>query len=133
MKLGVEHEIIYAAIGDSLTVGVGGGYSGGFVPCYSNLTQQKLNTQVIYKNMGLSGATTGNVLTLVSYQVDVRQVLQAAEIVTITAGGNDSTEAEKSFLIHRNKKIFRKALIYHTLNFRGDFFRFAVKYDFSIG
>jgi lysophospholipase L1-like esterase len=111
--------IKYAAVGDSLTVGVGGGFSGGFVPRYSNLTQQKLNRPVVFENMGVSGATTGDVLTMVTREPEVRRVLQAAGIVTVTAGGNDLVEAAKSFLANGDKDAFMKALARCRQNFGG--------------
>jgi lysophospholipase L1-like esterase len=98
-----------------LTVGVGGG----FVPRYSSLTQQKLNRPVVFENLGVSGATAGDVLAMVTRDSEVKQVLQAADIVTVTAGGNDLVEAAKSFFASRNKDAFMKALSRCRRNFGG--------------
>lgn len=89
--------IKYAAIGDSLTVGVGDGYGGGFVPGYGVLVQQSLKQPVVIKNMGVSGAATGDVLAIVNRDSDTRFILQAADIITITAGGKRSGRRDENF------------------------------------
>lgn len=111
--------IKYAAIGDSLTVGVGDGFGGGFVPRYGSLTQQSLKLPVVYDKIGVSGAATGDILAIVNRDSDVRFVLQAADIITITAGGNDLVDAAKAYLANQSKDTFMQALIQCRQNFGG--------------
>lgn len=111
--------IKYAALGDSLTAGVGGCASGGFVPGYGSLTQQELSRRVIYENLGVSGATTEDVLAIITRYPEVRSVVRTADIVTISAGGNDLVDAGKDFLAHKNKEVFMKVLVQCRKNLDG--------------
>jgi lysophospholipase L1-like esterase len=111
--------ILYAAIGDSLTVGAGDRSGRGFVPLYANFTQQSLNNNVGFENLGMSGATTADILLLVTSSSDVRAVLRKSEIITITAGGNDLVNAAKTYLANKDMGVFQKALIKCKQNFAG--------------
>jgi lysophospholipase L1-like esterase len=102
--------IHYAAIGDSLTTGVGDLFGGGFVPRYGRLIQDRMMQQVIYDKMGISGARTEDILSVVSYDNKVRIALQNADIITLTAGGNDLVDAAKAYAAYQNADVFRQAL-----------------------
>jgi lysophospholipase L1-like esterase len=111
--------IKYAAIGDSLTAGVGDEFGGGFVPRYASLAQQKFLQPVAIENMGVSGATTGDILSIVRSNSQARSILQEADMITITAGGNDLVDAAKDFLFTQNQDVFMKALIRCKKNYDG--------------
>jgi lysophospholipase L1-like esterase len=109
--------IRYAAIGDSLTVGVGTWPGGGFVPQYQAFAAKALKKMVVLENLGISGATTGEVLQLLQGDSEVRMLLAQANIISITAGGNDLINAAKQFLIHKDQRIFYQALEQCKRNF----------------
>lgn len=102
--------IHYAAIGDSLTSGIGDLFGGGFVPKYSRFIQDTLNSQVVYEKMGVSGARSARILSMVNYDHSVRSILRGADIITITAGGNDLLDAAKAFSYQRDPDVFKQAL-----------------------
>jgi lysophospholipase L1-like esterase len=111
--------IHYTAIGDSLTVGVGDLFGGGFVPRYGRLIQERLRQQVVYDKMGMSGARTADILSLVSSDGRARAALQNADIITLTAGGNDLVDAAKAYTVYQNEDVFRQALAECRQNFAG--------------
>ena len=111
--------IQYAAIGDSLTSGVGELFGGGFVPKYGRLIQERMGQQVVYDKMGISGARSADILSVVSYDNKVRAALQNANIITITAGGNDLVDAAKAYSAHQDEDVFRQAIVKCRQNFGG--------------
>jgi lysophospholipase L1-like esterase len=111
--------IQYAAIGDSLTAGVGDLFGGGFVPRYGWLIQERTRQQVVYDKMGISGARTADILSFVSCSAEARATLQNADIISLTAGGNDLVDAAKAYAAHQNEDVFRLALARCQQNFAG--------------
>ncbi|MFC5469999.1 GDSL-type esterase/lipase family protein [Cohnella suwonensis] len=99
--------IHYAAIGDSLTSGVGDLFGGGFVPKYANIMRHRLQREVVYDNLGMSGARSDKILAVIRSDYGVRTTLRNADVITITAGGNDLVDAAKGY---GNSDAYRQAL-----------------------
>ncbi|MGV0117795.1 SGNH/GDSL hydrolase family protein [Lacticaseibacillus paracasei] len=95
------------AVGDSLTYGVGDATNnGGFV----GLTQADLEVtgqyQVTTKNYGVSGNTSTQILSRINKQAKIRTDLKQANIITVTAGGNDLMHVlQQHFLSLSEKEI----------------------------
>lgn len=88
----------YLAIGDSLTVGIGVPLMDpGFVEYYRDLSQQILKKPILYQKYARSGATTEDVLNF-TYSPFVMEAVKCANIITITAGGDDLINAAKGFI-----------------------------------
>ncbi|WP_279472558.1 SGNH/GDSL hydrolase family protein [Lacticaseibacillus paracasei] len=95
------------AVGDSLTYGVGDATNnGGFV----GLTQADLEAtgqyQVTTKNYGVSGNTSTQIPSRINKQAKIRTDLKQANIITVTAGGNDLMHVlQQHFLSLSEKEI----------------------------
>ena len=95
------------AVGDSLTYGVSDATNnGGFV----GLTQADLEAtgqyQVMTKNYGVSGNTSTQILSRINKQAKIRTDLKQANIITVTAGGNDLMHVlQQHFLSLSEKEI----------------------------
>jgi lysophospholipase L1-like esterase len=88
--------LTYVALGDSLTVGVGASFlAPGFVARYVRLTEKELNKHVVADIYAESGIETGEVLTIVE-RPDLHDKIKRANIITISAGGNDLINASKN-------------------------------------
>lgn len=102
--------MLYTAIGDSLTVGVGSTF---FQPNFVSLYRQDLeyvfkapvNKLVFAKN----GATTADILVTLS-RPDVTQGIREADVITLTGGGNDLLRAGKTWMRTGNRKIVAEAI-----------------------
>lgn len=81
----MSNDYNYLALGDSLTVGVGS-TKGGFVPSYRFMAERVLQTPVHVKKLAHSGFTTNQLYRLAETN---RKAIASADIITITAGGND--------------------------------------------
>ncbi|KOO48935.1 GDSL-type esterase/lipase family protein [Viridibacillus arvi] len=100
----------YLAIGDSLTVGIGVLFlDPGFVEYYRGMSQQILKKSVFYKKYARSGATTEDVLKML-HSPSVTEAVNCADIITITAGGDDLINAAKEFLINKNEESVSHAI-----------------------
>ncbi|MCP3763332.1 GDSL-type esterase/lipase family protein [Domibacillus sp. A3M-37] len=107
----------YLALGDSLTVGVGvPALDPGFVEHYACLSKQSLKKCIQYKKNARPGATTGDVLNMLHSPIVIEYV-KHADIITITAGGNDLLNAAKAFIQNKNEKIFSNVLEQSQNNF----------------
>lgn len=81
----------YAALGDSLTQGVGDATNqGGFVPLFAKEIENN-NSQLVVKsqNFGKEGDTSAQIYTRMTTQSKIEKGLKNADIITITVGGND--------------------------------------------
>ncbi len=93
----------YVALGDSLTVGVGASFlTPGFVGRYARLTEKTLDRRVITNIFAKSGIESGGVLDIVSSE-PLHDKINRANIITITAGGNDLIQASKDFIESRDQ------------------------------
>jgi Lysophospholipase L1 and related esterases len=102
--------MLYTAIGDSLTVGVG---STLFQPNFVSLYQQDLEyvfrTPVSKLVFAKNGATTADILVTLS-RPDVIRGIQEADIITLTGGGNDLLRAGKTWVKTGNREIVAEAI-----------------------
>ncbi|WP_188207929.1 GDSL-type esterase/lipase family protein [Alkalibacillus aidingensis] len=101
-------DLFYRALGDSLTLGVGNYFSGGFVSRYAQISLKTLRrpvrTEVFAKNKMTSGQ-----LRAMLQDPHVRFRLIPANMITITTGGNDLLYANRMFLKTYNPIVFEHA------------------------
>jgi lysophospholipase L1-like esterase len=89
--------LTYVALGDSLTVGVGASFlAPGFVARYVRLTEKELNKYVFADIYAKSGIETGGVLSIVESPA-LHEKIKRANMITISARGNDLIHASKKF------------------------------------
>lgn len=104
MKTNSNKPLLYTAIGDSLTVGVGSGFAPGFAQTYACLTEKTLHRRVCLSTFARSGATSKDVLKFLE-NPRVRESIRAASILTISVGGNDLIQAGKLWIETKNESI----------------------------
>lgn len=86
--------VTYVAIGDSLTKGVGDSTNqGGFVPLLAQSLTNETNLEFKAINYGVSGNTSGQILSRMQEKKEIGKDLKKAQLVTITVGGNDLRKA----------------------------------------
>lgn len=81
--------LTYTALGDSITVGLGG--QPGFVDILSTKLGQP--GRVITYNFGQSGAKLNDVTSQISSSSEIQSQLNQSDIISLTIGGNDLLEA----------------------------------------
>lgn len=82
------------AVGDSLTQGVGASQTaGGFVPLVARFISHTAAVRVNTVNAGEAGDTTLRVMTRINGNPQLQRQLRQADIITVTAGGNDALSA----------------------------------------
>jgi lysophospholipase L1-like esterase len=91
--ISVGKVIHYLAFGDSLTVGYGAPPSQGFVPELKRKMEAIGRIPVTVSNAGSNGATTGRLLELILTEPELTHLFKRANVITITAGGNDLIQA----------------------------------------
>ena len=100
----------YLAIGDSLTAGIGVPLlDPGFDEYYRYLSQQIFKRRIAYQKNARSGATTDDVLKMLNSPT-VTEAVNCANIITITAGGNDLINAAKKFLVNKDEESISYAI-----------------------
>ncbi|SFA91052.1 MULTISPECIES: GDSL-type esterase/lipase family protein [unclassified Bacillus (in: firmicutes)] len=100
----------YVVLGDSLSVGVGSSFfSPGFVQRYRRFAEKALDEQIYLLSFAQSGSKTEDVLLEIQKEFVANRVKEA-EIVTVTAGGNDLIDAAREFLNGGNEKQLEKKL-----------------------
>ena len=86
--------VTYVAIGDSLTKGVGDSTNqGGFVPLLAQSLTNETDLEFKAINYGVSGNTSGQILSRMQEKKEIRKDLKKAQLLTITVGGNDLRKA----------------------------------------
>ncbi|HZG88538.1 SGNH/GDSL hydrolase family protein [Paenibacillus sp.] len=85
--------IKYAAVGDSLTFGTGAPENKGFASVVQQLWSERLGADIIRRTYAVVGATTGETLERLLTNAEMRKAIAEADIVTLTAGGNDLIRA----------------------------------------
>ena len=86
--------VTYVAIGDSLTKGVGDSTNqGGFVPLLAQSLTNETGFEFKAINYGVSGNTSGQILSRMQEKKEIRKDLKQAQLLTITVGGNDLRKA----------------------------------------
>ncbi|WP_226671569.1 GDSL-type esterase/lipase family protein [Metabacillus litoralis] len=97
----VDHQqpfVTYVALGDSLTVGVGASFlAPGFVGQYVRLLEKEQHVPVCTNIYAKSGIETDGVLNIIENQT-VYNKIEHANIISISAGGNDLIQASKDFI-----------------------------------
>ncbi|WLD91556.1 GDSL-type esterase/lipase family protein [Alkalihalobacillus sp. AL-G] len=101
------NKLEYVALGDSLTLGTGTLIAPGFVPRYVESIQQTLHKNVVKNVFAKNGATSKDILTALSRQ-NVQNAIQDADIITISAGGNDLVRAARSYISTKQTKFFEE-------------------------
>ena len=87
--LSAKH-VSYAALGDSLTEGVGDATGqGGFVPLFAKDIENKTDSSVSSQNFGKAGDTSTQIYNRMMKSKKITDGLKKADIITITIGGND--------------------------------------------
>ncbi|WP_270224661.1 SGNH/GDSL hydrolase family protein [Lactococcus lactis] len=82
--------LTYAALGDSLTEGVGDATGqGGFVPLFAKDIENKTDSSVSSQNFGKAGDTSTQIYNRMMKSKKITAGLKKADIITITIGGND--------------------------------------------
>ncbi|HEM6309089.1 TPA: SGNH/GDSL hydrolase family protein [Streptococcus suis] len=82
--------LTYLALGDSLTEGVGDTTGqGGFVPLLAQSLVNEYGYEVDYKNFGVSGNTSNQILKRMTADESIKDYLKKADFMTLTVGGND--------------------------------------------
>ncbi|HEP1820144.1 TPA: SGNH/GDSL hydrolase family protein [Streptococcus suis] len=82
--------LTYLALGDSLTEGIGDTTGqGGFVPLLAQSLVNDYGYEVDYKNFGVSGNTSNQILKRMSEDESIKDYLKKADFMTLTVGGND--------------------------------------------
>ena len=86
--------VTYVAIGDSLTKGVGDTTNqGGFVPLLAQSLTNESGLEFKAIDYGVSGNTSGQILSRIREKKEIRKDLKQAQLLTITVGGNDLRKA----------------------------------------
>ena len=86
--------VTYVAIGDSLTKGVGDSTNqGGFVPLLAQSLTNETDLEFKAINYGVSGNTSGQILSRMQEKKEIGKDLKQAHLLTITVGGNDLRKA----------------------------------------
>jgi lysophospholipase L1-like esterase len=107
---GFNRALEYIAIGDSLTAGVGTPlFEHGFVERYAKFAQEDLSKRIHLFKFAHSGATSKEILSMLSQRCTEKAVKQA-DLITITAGGNDLIQSAKEYLQTENKEILVDSL-----------------------
>lgn len=102
-------QLNYVAIGDSLTEGIGDSTNqGGFVPLLSQSLTQSYDYKVSYKNYGIAGNTSQQILTRMKKQKTIQQNLSKADVMTLTVGGNDVMAVIRKKLTNLTVSSFKK-------------------------
>ncbi|WP_105106670.1 SGNH/GDSL hydrolase family protein [Streptococcus suis] len=82
--------LTYLALGDSLTEGIGDTTGqGGFVPLLAQSLVNDYGYEVDFKNFGVSGNTSNQILKRMSEDESIKDYLKKADLMTLTVGGND--------------------------------------------
>lgn len=106
----------YAALGDSLTVGIGTIlFHPNFVDWYVKFSEKALHAPIVWSNFARSGATIKDVVESLNH-FPTRKAVEGAEIITITAGGNDLIHAAFDFFKTGNEKAIEHNLIESQAN-----------------
>lgn len=87
----------YTAFGDSLTAGYGVGTGEGFAHVLSGLIEQRVEKPVSLYTHGMIGATSQQLLTLLLHHAELQKKMKQAQLITLTAGGNDLIQGGRRY------------------------------------
>lgn len=114
----MDKTINYLAFGDSLTVGFGAPDGRGFVYSFKMKVEQWLNVPVQLIQAGTNGATTSELLQTLESDPQIQKDIQEADIITITAGGNDLIQAAIPFFYQNDPAFLKSALQTYESNYK---------------
>ncbi|UJF35907.1 GDSL-type esterase/lipase family protein [Paenibacillus hexagrammi] len=114
----MDKTIRYLAFGDSLTVGVGAPEGHGFVPLFRAAAENLSGVTVHLSHSGTSGATTAQLLATLETEFELQQHVQHANLITITAGGNDLIQAAIPYFEQGDSNLLKSALQRYEANYR---------------
>lgn len=83
-----ENGLRIVALGDSLTRGVGDDNGEGYVKRLTNKLTNQFKKKVLLSNLSVSGAKTGDLVTLLK-EPGTGHVIKQADLIVMTIGGND--------------------------------------------
>ncbi|MFD2305673.1 SGNH/GDSL hydrolase family protein [Enterococcus termitis] len=108
----VKEVIHYAAIGDSLTEGIGDlTNSGGFVPLVANDLQEEYHLNGVQTdNFGKNGDRSDQILKRIKKNEDIQAGLASADLISLTVGGNDLMKVIKGDVFRLTQDSFKKPL-----------------------
>jgi lysophospholipase L1-like esterase len=102
--------MLYTAIGDSLTVGVGSTFfQPNFVRLYQRDLEYSFRCPVDKRIFAKNGATTAEILASLS-RPEVINGVQEADVITVTGGGNDLLRAGKAWMKTGDRKGVAEAI-----------------------
>ena len=103
-------EINLVAVGDSLTKGVGDStQNGGYVPLVANQLRETPGIKsVTTKNYGVTGERSDEILERIKNQNDLQADIEKADIIVLTAGGNDLIQTFKKEKLNIDQESFLK-------------------------
>lgn len=108
-----QKPIVYVALGDSLTVGIGAILQPGFVKRYTKMIEQSTGRKVITFVFAKHGATSDDLLQKLELPV-IKFALRQADLITISIGGNDLRKGAKVFFKQNDPLIMKQTLAqYH--------------------
>ncbi|GIQ67212.1 hypothetical protein DUZ99_17645 [Xylanibacillus composti] len=102
--------IHYLALGDSLTVGYGVHPWLGFVEQFRSLAESRLSAPVHAENHGVNGFKAMEILQSIKTDPSIQASLKEAQIITITAGGNDMLQAADQFVSQGDRNVLKQAV-----------------------
>lgn len=114
----MEKTFNYLAFGDSLTVGFGAPEGQGFVSIYRQKLEQLLEVPVHLKRAGTNGATTSQLLQTLESDPQIQRDIREANLITITAGGNDLIQAAIPFFYQGDPVFLKSALQTYESNYK---------------
>lgn len=104
--LAAKKAINVVAIGDSLTYGVGSSkkHKGGYVPLIKDKIKNKTHRTVHTKNYGIGGETSAQILKIIKNKKNIRASVRKANVIVLTAGGNDVMHALQKYGVKLTQK-----------------------------
>ncbi|WP_349407332.1 GDSL-type esterase/lipase family protein [Pseudalkalibacillus sp. SCS-8] len=99
----------YVAIGDSLTLGIGSMFRPDFVTLYMQSLEAACNRKVEKSTFAKNGATTAKILRLCEKR-KVIKAIKEADVITITAGGNDLKKVARKYMTSKDHTIIKRAI-----------------------
>lgn len=100
----------YLAIGDSLTVGYGAEAGYGFVELFARLLEQHADRSVLVENAGVIGHTSKEIRQKLEQNKSLQESIAKADIITVTAGGNDILQAAYPYFLNGDTNPLKKTL-----------------------
>ncbi|WP_409288616.1 SGNH/GDSL hydrolase family protein [Peribacillus sp. SCS-37] len=97
-------EIRVAAIGDSLTRGIGDESGKGYIGYLTDEIKEKTKKKVVVQNLGISGQRSNQLLSQINTK-SIKERLSEADYVLITIGGNDLFQGGQTLADFNQEKI----------------------------